>query len=55
MRFFIADSPDNFILLPTFVVQLGPCEGCGKVAGFSISLVWFNFEIGLEVPFIHND
>ncbi|WP_397379736.1 hypothetical protein [Prosthecobacter sp.] len=55
MRFFFGDNEDNFVLIPTVIVQLGRCQGCGKVAGICLLLSWLNIEVGLEIPFNHHD
>ena len=52
-RFFYADNEDNFVITPAVVLQLGRCEGCQTVAGFSLSLAWLFFEEGLQFEFYH--
>lgn len=51
MRFFIAPIEDNFVIIPTVVLQLGRCECCNKVGGIILLFSWINIEVGLELPF----
>jgi hypothetical protein len=55
MRFFFRDNGDNFVLIPTIVIMLGRCEGCGKVGGMDILFSWLNAEAGVEIDFKHHD
>lgn len=51
IRPFFSELEDNFIITPALLVQVGRCECCQKVGGFSLVLSWLWFEIGLEFYF----
>ena len=51
---FFNEIEDNFIITPALVVQIGRCECCQKVGGFSLSLSWLWFEIGVTFHFANS-
>ena len=48
-------SDQKFVLLPTFVFGIMQCDddSCGEVHGYTVTLLWCNFETGAGWMILH--